>query len=188
MRAIAQIPLIGLIGTFTIIAGIVVPPSIIKITIAKESVFTYAYEKGQHALLTLFYSSQGDKSTYAILSEKALFQSFECDPTKGVDSNPSCPNEYKCDKALKICINIAVTKPLKTRLDEVIGKDKYCITTENPKPPQIISGRKEQITSPEPSDEILRTICPISSIRFNTAIVLPYNKDSLIKIIRIGTG
>lgn len=41
-------------------------------------------------------------------------------------------------------------------------------------------------TTPQP--EFLSSICDKSAVEFSTALVLPYNKNSLVKLIRIGVG
>lgn len=177
MKAIAQIPLIGLIGTFTIIVGIIAPPAIIKTAIDKELLITYGFEKEQHGLLILFYSSQADKSAYELLGEKALFENYTCT----IDTE--CPNDYTCDTVIKKCSGQS-TKPLKDRLDNVLGEDKYCITTEVTA--QLPTGEAVAPPLVPPSDQILKRVCASNTIQFNVAIVLPYNKESLTKIIRIG--
>lgn len=180
MKAIASIPLIGLIGTITIIVSVLVPPAIVRTAIDKELLLTHGYERGQHALLTLFYSSQGDKSAYEILSQKSFFEDFVC------SADLDCPEGYTCNLAIQKCDG-PTTKPLKDRLDNVLGKDKYCITTEKPQP-KLPVGQPIAPPSILPSNEVLKRVCASNTIGFNTLIVLPYNKDSLVKLIRIGLG
>lgn len=63
-----EIPIIGLIGTIAIIGGILIPPSIIEMTIDKELAFTYEYEKIQLTLLTLLSSTHEGKPVYEIIA------------------------------------------------------------------------------------------------------------------------
>lgn len=194
MKSVA-LPFIMMIGTFTIVAGTLIPVAIVKTTIDKELLVTYGYEKVQHALLTLFYSSHAGKSVYQILSEKAFVDSLNC------DINNDCPTGYtcelkscviKCDSDLNLncpvgyqCVNKRCsTKPLKDRLDKVAGPD-YCIKTE-PTSKKLPTGFSELIPDIPPSSEVLKTACVSNVIPFTSFIVLPYNKDSLIKLIRIG--
>lgn len=68
-QALPEIPLIGLIGTITIIVGILIPTSVIKTTIDKELNSTYEYERMQYALLTLMSSTHEGKPVYELLAD-----------------------------------------------------------------------------------------------------------------------
>ena len=63
-----EIPFLGLIGTVAIIAGILIPPTIIETTLDKELAFTYEYEKIQYTLLTLLSSTHDGKLVYEIIA------------------------------------------------------------------------------------------------------------------------
>jgi len=178
MKGIAQIPLIALIGTVALAVGILMPPAIIKTTIDKELLFTYGYEKAQHILLTLFYLSQDGKNGYEILSERALFENLTC------TTNADCSLGYACNTLIGKCDATTSTKPLKLRLDKAAGEG-YCIRTDKIIP-KILTGQLEKPFGIQPSDEVLKRICASNIIQFSTVIVLPYNKESLIKLIRVG--
>ncbi len=64
MKSMAELPLIGLIGTMTIMASIIIPPTIVKTALDQELGYTYDYEKSQNALLSLLYSKEGGVSNY----------------------------------------------------------------------------------------------------------------------------
>ena len=173
MKSVIEPLLVGIVGTVTILA-VILPPAIVKITVDKETLFTYSYEKVQNILLTLFRLKQDGKEAYQILSEKALFEDFTCKTT-------SCPFGYTC-KA-EMC-NGPTTEPLKKAIDKVAGSG-YCITTDEPistlpTEAKVITG------SAPPSNEVLKRVCAKTDVIFDTVIVLPYNKASLIKLIMIG--
>lgn len=144
MKGVAEIAIVGLIGTFTIVAGIIIPPSIIKTTVGRELVIAYNFEKAQHELLSLVSSTQDGRPVYELIGLKIILKDT-------VDIN----------KAQNI-----FTKAIKTS---------YCIVVN----PQIkgVQGTQE---------EILKSgVCEIEGV-FNTVIVLPYNKEALVKVIGIG--
>lgn len=173
MKSVIEPLLVGVVGTFTILA-VIFPPVIIKLTVDKETLFTYSYEKVQNILLTLFRLKQDGKEAYQILSEKAFFEDFTC-------KTPSdCPFGYTC--VAGVC-NGPTTKPLKDAIDKVATN--YCITTEKPINP-LPTGAGFIADSTPPSNEVLKRVCAKTDVIFDTVIVLPYNKASLIKLIRIG--
>ena len=64
MKGIAELAIMALIGTVTIMASIVLPPAIIRSTIDKETFFTYDFEKSQNALIALFSLEKNGKTFY----------------------------------------------------------------------------------------------------------------------------
>ena len=79
MKGVANLILTGLIGTVTIVYSILIPPTIIKSTIDKETIFTYKFENLQSALLSVFSAEKGNEILYESLGlgiinkdEKAL--------------------------------------------------------------------------------------------------------------------
>jgi hypothetical protein len=183
MKSLA-LPFVMMIGTATLIFGTLIPPAVVKLTIDKELILTYEYEKSQHALLSLLYSHFGGRDTYSVLSEKAFFENLDCNSNGNQPdgSNPACPAGYTC--RVNSCAGVT-TRVLKEKLDDVIGPA-YCITTETPK--KILTGR---VIAPEgeTSNEVLKRVCASTDgIRFDTIIVLPYNKAELVKLLRIGLG
>lgn len=144
MKSVAELAIVALIGTFTLIAGIVIPPSVIKTTIDKEIILAYKFEKAQHGLLSLLSSSQNGKPVYELMSTKMLLED-----------------------------SIDLTKTENT-FAKVINAS-YCILV-NPE----IKGVKET-----PEDILSAKICEVDAV-FNTIIVVPYNKDSLVEVIGIG--
>lgn len=141
MKSIAEISIVALIGTFTIVAGIVIPPSVIKTTVDRETVLAYKFENAQHGLLSLVSSTQDGKSVYELLGTKILVSSID------------------------------VTKA-KNNLDNTISTD-YCILVS----PEVVGVKTK--------DPLSDKICEIEAA-FNTIIVVPYNKDSLVKVIGMG--
>ncbi|MBI2084096.1 MAG: cellulase family glycosylhydrolase [Candidatus Aenigmarchaeota archaeon] len=79
MKSLAELPLIGLIGTMTIMAGLIVPPTVVKMTADRELVYTYESEKTQHALLALLSSESADKTTYETIGTNYILNK----PTNG---------------------------------------------------------------------------------------------------------
>lgn len=77
MKSVAEIAIIGLIGTFTIVAGIIIPPSVIKSTIGKEILLTYNFEKAQYGLITFLSSTQDDKIVYELVGTKILLKDVD---------------------------------------------------------------------------------------------------------------
>ncbi|MBI1978664.1 MAG: hypothetical protein HYS62_01220 [Candidatus Aenigmarchaeota archaeon] len=248
MKSIAQLPLVGLIGTFTIIVGIIVPPAIIKTTVDKELLITYGFEKEQHGLLVLL-SVKNGKSVYEILSIEALLNEPE-----GLSDLKN-----KFDKLIEgNCIS--VSKPVKDGFPELTGYNEgptnyqigepqiYKIAVQNlgdvdsgqfnikwfvdgsqvghgshngvpknetvnndndelihtfndagPHLIQYLIDSENKVTESNEDDnrisfyvaesqqpEFLNKPCDDSVIEFNTIIALPYNKNSLIELIRIG--
>ncbi len=153
MKAVAEIAIVGLIGTFAIIAGILIPPSVIKSTVGKEAILTYRFEKIQHALLTLFSSYENEKSVYETIGTNILLKK--------------------------------PTNTLKPQFDGLVGEN-YCISIIR-EGTQLPTG---SVIAPPPreflSGEILRSTCPADGVQFNTILVLPYNKNSLVEVIGIG--
>ena len=143
MKAVAEIAIVGLIGTFTIIAGIIIPPAVIKTTIGKELLLTYNFEKAQHGLLSLVSSTQDGKSVYELMGTKMLIK--DTDISKSVGT-----------------------------FNKIIGTS-YCIVAD----PEVkgIEGTPEAISNSK--------ICEVSAA-FTTIMVVPYNKDSLVKVIGMG--
>ena len=68
-QTIADIPVIGLIATITIVVFGILPPAIIKATLDKETVFTYEYEKTQYTLAALLSSTHNGIPVSQILAE-----------------------------------------------------------------------------------------------------------------------
>ncbi len=165
-----SLPFIGIIGTLTILAGIVLPPAIIKTTIDKETVFTYLYEKAQQSFLTLLYLDHNGKSSYSILSEDAFFNYQEC------NSQSDCPTGFTCDATSKKCTDARQeTKAIKQQFEKLDGK--YCITIEGP----------EKIFSKD-SENIIKNSCNPKGVNFKTILVLPYNKEAITKLVRVSSG
>lgn len=67
-QSIPEIPLLGIIGTIAIVAGILIPPTIIKTTLDKELVLTYEYEKTQLDLLALLSSTHEGIPVYEVIA------------------------------------------------------------------------------------------------------------------------
>ena len=144
MKAVAEIAIVGLIGTFTIIAGIIIPPSVIKTTIGKELLLTYSFEKAQHGLLSFLSSTQDGKPVYEM-----------------VGTNLVIKDSADISKA-------------QNNLNKVMGTS-YCIVL-NPEVKEA-KGTQDAISNAQ--------ICEITA-SFNTIIVVPYNKDSLVRVIGMG--
>lgn len=153
MKALAEIALIGFIGTFTIMLGIIVPPSIIKTTIHEQADFTYNFEKVQHALLSLFSSTIDGQDTYELIGINFLIERK--------DSNV-----------------------LEEKLDELLDTD-YCLSMIKQTTPTTGYVIAPPIT-PGPVVQFLGTKCFATDVNFNTIFVQPYNKEALVKIMRIG--
>lgn len=154
MKSVAEIVIVGLIGTFTIVAGTIIPPSVIKLAVVEELVQTYNFEKAQHALLTLFSVNEGDRSVYEIIGTSTLLKK----PTNAV----------------------------KPQFDSLFRENEnYCIALIRKN--ILLTGYAVTSPTTEVSQErILRGACPLSGTQFNTIIVVPYNKKSLVEIIGIG--
>lgn len=140
MKALAELTIVALIGTFTIVAGILIPPSVIKTTIAKEQVLAYKFETAQHGLLSLLSSTQDGRSVYELFGTKIL---------------------------LGDSISISTTV-----FDTTI-RLAYCILVN----PQVV-GAERDVLKDVPS-------CEVDAI-FNTLVVVPYNKKSLVEVIGMG--
>ena len=170
MKALVEIPLVGMIGTITIILSIVIPPTVVKTTIDKELYLTYKLDKAQNSLLTLFSLIHDGKNTYETLGEKAFFGSMGC------ETDLDCPAGYYCKDHL-FCQG-PTTEPLKVLTDTFAGPD-YCISVEEPNQGQVA-------TIDESNSEVLKRSCQERDINFKVSIVVPYNKISLIKNVTIG--
>ena len=144
MKSVAEIAIVALIGTFTLIAGIIIPPAIIKTTVDKETILAYKFEKAQYGLLSLLSSTQDGKSVYELMGEKIL---------------------------LKDSVDITRSQ---NNFEKMVGTN-YCILI-NPEVKGVV-GTQEDILDAK--------ICEVDAI-FNTVIVKPYNKDSLVDVIGIG--
>lgn len=80
MKAITgfELLLIGIIGTYTIITAGFIPPSIVKLTEEKETLFEYSYNKVQLILLNLLSATHEDKKIYQWIGESiAIKQNLE---------------------------------------------------------------------------------------------------------------
>lgn len=144
MKSVAEIAIVALIGTFTLIAGIIIPPSVITTTVDKETILAYKFEKAQHGLLSLLSSTQDGKSVYELMGEKILLED-----------------------------SVDITKS-QNNFEKLVGTN-YCILI-NPEVKGVV-GTQENILDAK--------ICEVDTI-FNTIIVKPYNKDSLVDVIGIG--
>ena len=122
-------------------AGIVLPPSVIKTTVDRETVLAYKFENAQHGLLSLVSSTQDGKSVYELLGTKILVNSIDVEKAKN-------------------------------NLDKSISTN-YCILVS----PEVVGVN--------PSDALNDKPCEVEAV-FNTIIVVPYNKDSLVKVIGMG--
>lgn len=160
MKAITEITLIAPIITFTIVLAVLLPPVIIKTTIDREVVFTYKFEKAQHTLLSLLSATESGRSNYEILGSHLL----------------------KIDLS-KIPISF---ETFKNKIEKLVGKD-YCLAKLKGEP-AIITTYAAVAPTPSPivSEVILGKSCTGMDAKFNTILVLPYNKNSLVEIIRIG--
>ncbi len=68
-QTIADIPVIGLIATATIVAFGILPPSIVKTVLDSELSLTYEYENAQYTLFSLLSSTHNGKTVSQIISE-----------------------------------------------------------------------------------------------------------------------
>jgi hypothetical protein len=68
---ITEILIIGVISTVTIIGGILIPPAIIKVSVDKETAFTYQYERLQYTLLAVLSSTHDGRTVYEIIGNSA---------------------------------------------------------------------------------------------------------------------
>lgn len=142
MKSVAEIAIIGLIGTVSIIVGIVIPPTVMKSTVGKELLLSYNFEKAQHGLLSLLSSTQNNKPVYELISTKILIKN----------------SDY-----------------LSTEMQNIFAKaigTSYCI---------LVDPDEQMIQK----DAFTGKVCEADAI-FNTIIVVPYNKDSLVKVIGFG--
>lgn len=139
MKSIAEIAIVGLIGTFTIVAGIIIPPSVIKSTIGKELVLTYDFETAQNGLLTFLSSTQDGKPTYELVGSKIILR-----------------NAVDINKARGVFDKIVIDNCILVNPEDKVTKD-------------VFTGK----------------VCEVNA-QFNTIIVVPYNKNSLVEIIGIG--
>lgn len=64
MKGLAELPLIGIIGTLTIVIGVVAPPLIIQSSMYKNLDYTYNFENGQNTLLSLMSSATNKVDNY----------------------------------------------------------------------------------------------------------------------------
>lgn len=145
MKSVAEIAIIGLIGTFSIIAGIVIPPTVMKSTVGKELLLSYNFEKAQHGLLSLLSSTQNNKPVYELISTKMLIKNSDY-------LNTEMQNIFAI-------------------FDRAIGTS-YCI---------LIDPDEQRIQK----DAFTGKVCEADAI-FNTIIVVPYNKDALVKVLGFG--
>lgn len=76
-QALPEIPIIGLISTITIAAGILLPPAIIRDTLDNEVMSTYESEKLRLALLTLLSSAHDGRMVYELVAESSEPGSLE---------------------------------------------------------------------------------------------------------------
>lgn len=142
MKSVAEIAIIGIIGTVSIIAGIVIIPAVMKSTVGKELLLSYNFEKAQHGLLSLLSSTQNSKPVYELISTKIIIKN----------------SDY-----------------LSTEMQDIFGKaigTNYCILVD----PDKQGAQKDAFTG---------KVCEVDTI-FNTIIVVPYNKDALVKVIGFG--
>ena len=171
MKGIAEIPIVGLIGTITIIAGILIPPAIVKTTIDKELAQTVKWEDAQHLLITLF-SLNKDGSVYQILGEKIVYESYSC------ITSSDCPIGYSCEN--KLC-------HLSTEnLNNILSKSTDSAFCINPADTVNSVDVKTKSTQEIPAGDVLKAKCGEYNTNFATIMVLPYNKNSLFKYITIG--
>lgn len=140
MKSIAELAIVALMGTVAIMAGIIIPPYVIKTTIDKETLLAYKFEQTQHSLLSFLSSTQDGKSVYELFGTKVIVESTD------------------------------ITKA-KNNFDKVISTN-YCILID----PKLVGVEKDIV-----SDKT----CQVEAV-FNTVMVVPYNKDSLVKVIGIG--
>ena len=139
MKSVAEIAIVGLIGTFTIVAGILIPPSFIKSTIGKELLLTYNFETAQNGLLTFLSSMQDGKSTYELIGTKIILK-----------------NSADINKVRGVFDKIVIDNCILVNPEDKVAKDAF---TGN--------------------------VCEVNA-QFNTIIVVPYNKNSLVEVIGIG--
>lgn len=142
MKSVAEIAIIGLIGTVSIIAGIVITPTVMKSTVGNELLLSYNFEKAQHGLLSLLSTTQNNKPVYELISTKIIIKN----------------SDYLSSEMQNIFGN-------------AIGTN-YCILVDP----------DEQVAQ---KDAFTGKVCEVDTI-FNTIIVVPYNKDALIKVIGFG--
>ncbi len=204
-QALPEIPLMGLIAVATIMAGIVIPTSIVKITIDKDLAFTHKYEKSQQILLTLLSSTHGEENIYEMLSHKAFFEAYACRTDESIEGgpNPACPVGYTCipygNRPVGICSGLS-TDSINTKLAISFNFDNrnpnlqnpgYCISsrdiTAQQSLKQPISARLTSKGVEDASTQVVKrqSGCAITDSVFDTIIVVPYNKDSLIKLLRV---
>ncbi len=67
-QSILDIPLMGTIAIIIIPLSIILPPTIIKMTLDKEIVYTFEYEKTQYTLLALLSSTYNGNHLYEIIA------------------------------------------------------------------------------------------------------------------------
>lgn len=80
MKAIAELAFIGLIGTTTIMLGIITPPLIIKSTLHQQTDFTLQFEKIEHTLISFLSSGMGGTDVYELLGRMFLRESISQTP------------------------------------------------------------------------------------------------------------
>lgn len=137
--------MIGLIGTMTIMAGLVIPPAVVKMTADNELAYTYEFEKMQSSLLALLSAEDRGKTVYETIGTDYVLGN----PTRG---------------------------DVKTQFEQLVVKDYFvAIISEHAAP-----------TSTAPPGGILTDQPTEARIIFNTVFVLPYNEESLVKILGIG--
>ncbi len=141
MKSVAELAIVALIGTVTIMAGIIIPPAVIKTTVGKEILLAYKFENAQHGLLSLLSSTQDGKQVYELIGMKIILGD-----------------------------SIDMTK-VTSAFDKTINSN-YCILVD----PKSAGVQKDALTS---------SVCQADAI-FNTVIAMPYNKDSLVKVVGIG--
>jgi len=251
MKSIAQFLLVGLIGTSTIIIGVLIPPLIVQTTVDKELLFTYGYEKAEHSLLSLLSLVEDGKSVYEVLGMRALLNNPEglsqlkikfdqllgencISVTKRITpGSPQLtgynegPTQYVtwAQQTYKVAVqnlgdvdagvfnikwfvddsqegfgshngiprgttanndNDELTRTFSDGGPHII---EYAIDVDN----HITESNEDDnkikfYVSTGPQPEFLSNTCPESTIKFDTILVLPYNKNSLAEIIRIGLG
>lgn len=89
MKGVAEIPLIGIIGTFTIVLSVLAPPLIIQSAMYRDLDRTYNFQTEQNGLLALTTSTTGKQSTY---------ESIGLNYISGTPQDPSIKNNL--DKVL----------------------------------------------------------------------------------------
>ena len=64
-----EILLMGIIGTYTILAVGILPASTVKLTEEKQTLFEYSYNKVQLLLLNILSATENDKRIYETIAE-----------------------------------------------------------------------------------------------------------------------